>query len=344
MLERNGIKPVIFEKRRCVGDRFINSEAFLSILTRPVADPIQYFSDKYQLYLKPVSPITSLHLFSNKSKTVIEQPVGFINIRGRHRQSFEMQLAEQTSSNIHFHSKHTYEQLANEYSHVILATGDAEYAIRMNNYQESVSVTLKGATVKGHFDRYSVYIWLDHDLAPKGYSYLLPFSEKEANIVTAYPDWRKESNEEMNDRWLRFYERIRSHLNQSLKITDQFQITNYKIGICKQPRIGNTLFTGNCFGSIMPFLGFGQFDAILTGIYAAYDLIGYGSYHELTKPLRKSYQDSLALRRGMELLDNHHLDFIVRNFDRSIVQKLVKPSHLNPLSVLSQVIKPFVKQ
>lgn len=82
-------------------------------------------------------------------------------------------------------------------------------------------------------------------------------------------------------------------------ITDCFTVEKYIIGLCNEPRLGNTFFTGNCFGTIMPFLGFGQFASILSGIYAAHDLSGQGSYEELTGPLRLSYRNSLVLRKFM---------------------------------------------
>lgn len=47
-LEQNGIYPTIFEKRSVVGDRFVNAEALLDILNRPVKDCISYFSEIYE--------------------------------------------------------------------------------------------------------------------------------------------------------------------------------------------------------------------------------------------------------------------------------------------------------
>lgn len=344
MLERHGISPTIFEHRTKVGDRFINGEAFLSLLTRPVNDAFQYFSDEFQLFLKPTSPIQSIIINSENEKAEIKEQLGFINIRGRHHLSLENQLAQQVKGEIVFNSTYSYEDLLEEYTHVILATGDASHAMKLKNFREDVSVTLKGATVEGSFDRFTVIVWLDTTLAPQGYAYLLPFSDTEANIVIAYPDLPEVKEEMIAEFWRRFFHRVCKELNQSMKITDQFQVKNYSIGICKSARIGNTFFTGSCFGSAMPFLGFGQFEAILTGIYAAYDLCGFGKYVEYTNPLKKGYDYSLTLRRGMENLSNEKFDFVVKHLNGYLGQKLFQPSDHNPLKMISYLIRPFIKK
>ncbi|WP_243292708.1 NAD(P)-binding protein, partial [Bacillus sp. FJAT-47783] len=187
-LERNGITPVIYEKRSQVGDRFINAEAFMNVLTRPITDPIHFFMERHQINIKPVSHIRTLHIFSENEQAKIEGHIGFVNIRGRHHLSFEQQLANQLQTPIHFHSTCTYEELLHEHSHVIMATGDGAYTEKLQPYEKNTTACLTGATVEGNFDRYTVMVWLDHRFAPKGYGYLLPFSDKEANIVVAYPD------------------------------------------------------------------------------------------------------------------------------------------------------------
>lgn len=343
MLERNGITPTIFEKRNEVGDRFVNAEAFLSILNRPTNDTFRYFAEEFNLFLKPTSHISKFIINGENEQAIINEHIGYINIRGRHPQSIEKQLAEQVNAEIILNANVAYEDLTQEYSHVVLATGDAEYAIKLQNYRKDLSVAIKGATVEGDFDRFSVYVWLNNNLAPKGYAYLLPFSDTEANIVIAHPDLPGDTLESQESLWDRFYKTACTELNQSLKVTDQFQIKNYIIGSCKYPRIGNTIFTGNCFGTIMPFIGFGQFPSILTGIYAAYDMCGQGKYEELTKPLKESYKHSLTLRQVMGGMGNESFDFVIKRMNGYWGEKIFNPSKRDPLRTISRIMRPFVK-
>lgn len=342
-LEKNGITPTIFEKRSKVGDRFVNGEVLLSIFSRPIHDCIASLSDEYGIYLKPTSNIQRMELFSKHEKAIIEGQLGFTNIRGREDDSFETQLAKLTKSPIHFNSENTYEQLLSNYSHVVLATGDGAYAKETRNFREDLSVSLKGATVEGKFDRYTVMAWINYDLTPYGYSFLIPYSEKEACISIAIPDLPENDNVNINDLWDLFYPMVRSQLKQDLPITDQFQITRYPIGICHSPRIGNTFYVGNCFGTMMPFMGFGQYASILSGVYAAYDLCGLGNYQKLMEPLRQSYENSLVLRRSMEQLSNHGLDLIIRSLNGYWGEKLFQTKTMNPLKVASYLLRPYIK-
>lgn len=340
-LEKHGISPTIFEKRRRVGDRFVNCEILLPVLTRPIKDPIAYFAENHGIFLKPVSNISQLVIHSENQMAQIKGQLGFTNLRGRHRNSFENQLAKQVKSKIIFNSKYTYENLLQDFTHVVMATGDAAYASKMQDYRQDLTVTLKGAVVTGSFDIYTVRAWLNYQLAPKGYGYFIPMSEKEANIVIGYPDYPENQEYDANELWERFYESVCRVYSQNLRIKDRFQVSRYIIGICKYPRIGNTFFTGNNFGSVMPFLGFGQFAAIYTGIKAAEDICGISDYKEDTRQLKESYKNSLVLRRSLEKLDNPGLDLFVKGLNSPLGNRVFN-SNRNILRIASYLIRPLV--
>ncbi|MEW9121100.1 MAG: NAD(P)/FAD-dependent oxidoreductase [Thermotaleaceae bacterium] len=342
-LEKHGIIPTVFEKRSQVGDRFVYGEIMLSLLSRPIRDELAYLSEKYGIFLRPTGNIKNLYLHSEHEKAHITGALGFTNIRGRHEHAFEQQLESQLKSKIHFNSSYSYEELLLDYTHVVLATGDAAYASKIQNYRQDLTVSLKGSMVRGNFERFSAAAWLDNQLAPKGYAYFIPLSDTEADLVVAYPDYPENASEDIEILWQRFYQKSCQDLNQNLEVIDGFQITNYIIGICNSPRIGNTFFTGNCFGSIMPFLGFGQITALLTGIYAAHDLAGIGNYEKLTQPLRRSYEQSLVLRRQMEQLSNHQYDLCVKALGSSFGQRIFHTKSMSPLKLSSYLLRPFVK-
>ncbi|MHB9093399.1 MAG: NAD(P)/FAD-dependent oxidoreductase [Eubacteriales bacterium] len=342
-LEKHGISPAIFESRAQVGDRFINGEALIPILSRPINDCYAYLSENHGIFLQPLSNIKTMRFYSENKSATLNGHLGFLNSRGRHSQSLENQLSKQVKSRIIFNSNTSYEQLLKDFTHVVLATGDAAYASKIQDFQNDLTVTIKGATVEGSFDRFTTAIWLDNNLAPQGYGYLMPFSEREASITIAYPDYPENQIKDINILWDNFYHRVCSDYNQNLKITDNFEITRYIIGQCRYPRLGNTFFVGNCFGAIMPAFGFGQLAAILTGIYATYDLVGKGNYIELVKPLQESYDNSLVIRRFMEQLDNKKLDSLVSLFNTKLANYLFNNQKLNPFKMASYLLKPQIR-
>ena len=342
-LEKNGIIPTVFERGNQVGDRFINGEIMLSILSRPIRDDLAYLSEKHGIFLQPTGNIKNLHLYSEREHSLITGALGFNNLRGRHEHSFEKQLEGQlTKTEIIFNSKKSYEELLQEYTHVVMATGDGAYAAKVQNYQQDLTVSIKGCILKGKFDRYMAAAWLDHHIAPKGYGYFIPISDTEADLAIAYPDYPENTDQDIEALWQHFYQRACSVFQQDLEVIDGFQIENYIIGICKSPRIGNTFFTGNCFGAIMPFLGFGQLTALLTGIYAAYDLCSLGNYEKLTHSLKRSYEQSIILRKSMEQLNNSQYDLFVRALNGSFGHRLFHTKSISPLKVASYLLRPFV--
>ncbi|KAB3530520.1 NAD(P)/FAD-dependent oxidoreductase [Alkaliphilus serpentinus] len=343
-LEKHGMSPTIFERRGVVGDRFVNGEIMLSILNRPINNSIGYLSEEYGIHLKPTGNIKELRIFSENKEASIKGQLGFSNIRGRDEDSYEMQLYKQFRGNVVFNSRYTYEELLQDFTHVILATGDAADAKKIQNYKEELTVTIRGVMVEGDFDRYKAAAWLDNNFAPQGYGYCIPISEEEANIVIAYPDYPHNKEMDINQLWSNFYDRACRDLKQDLRITDKFEITRYIIGMCQYPRIGNTFFVGNNFGSIMPFLGFGQFAAILTGVYGAKDILGQGKYEELTNHLRKSYNNSLVLRRSLEKLNNQKLDLLVGSMNNRVVERIFNTKHADPLRYLAYLLRPLSRK
>lgn len=343
-LEKNGIYPTIFEKRSRAGDRFVNGEAILPALDRPINDCYAYLSERYGIYLQPLNNIKRIILSSENVQANLQGHLGFLNIRGRHNDSFESQLVRQVKSEIVFNSQWTYEKLLQNFTHIVLATGDAAYTAKIQDFRQDLTVTLRGATVEGSFDKHHVGIWLNNNFAPQGYGYLLPFSENEATITLGYPDYPHNQSLDLDSLWNKFYQKVCEDTKQPLRITDKFEVTRYMMGICSNPRLGNTFFTGNCFGAMMPAFGFGQVPALLTGLYAAEDLCGKGNYLELLKPLRQSYKYSLALRRGMEQLDNRKLDTLMKLIDSELANRLITNPKIDILKIIGFILQPYTRE
>ncbi|MBK5240042.1 NAD(P)/FAD-dependent oxidoreductase [Clostridium sp.] len=343
-LERYGITPTIFEKRACVGDRFINAEAMFSILNRPNKDWVPYIANNYHINLKPIVEVDKLFVHSQNEIGCINGKIGYTNVRGRHQDSYECQLEKQVKSKINFNSTYEYEKLCKDFDYVVLATGDGQYASDLGNYRCDLTCTIKGATVQGEFVTSNPHVWFNYDILPKGYAWLIPFSESEANLVIAYPDYPDNIKLDINDMWQQFYNLACVKLEQNLVITDNFEITRYMMGICDKPIIDNTYFVGNCFGAISPGLGFGQYTSILTGIYSALDICKQGDYEKLTKPLFENYNHSLTLRRFLENLTDDKFDSAVKNLDSKIMGDLVdkicsESSSIDLLKLATPIIK-----
>ena len=302
--------------------------------------------NNFNIILQPRHRIKHISIFSENYQTKKSGNIGYTNLRGRTSNSFEKQLSHQVQSEIVFNSSKSYEELKKSYSHIVLATGDADYANKLNNYQNQLTVTLKGSVIKGTFETTSVSAWFNNKLAPGGYGYLIPIDKNTANLVIGYPDNKNTKKLNSEYLWKNFLYEVSSLLKQRFEILTHFEINNYIIGLCSRPVIKNsynkTYFVGNNFGSIMPFLGFGQIEAILTGIYAAYDICGQGDYNKLTKSLKKSNQDSLILRNSLEKLNNAKYDLLVQLL-KFIPENILFQTKLNYLKAISKILKLYFR-
>lgn len=314
-LESHGVNPVIFESRDCVEDTFVCGELLLDIMNKPFNNCLDFLKDEHNISLSAIGDVKKLIVHSKGETCEIDGTLGVMNLRGRREDSFDSQLHRQVKSELVFNSKKTLDDLKSEFSKVVVATGDAGHIVEMDNFREDFTVSLKGATVKGKFKPNTCHAWFNHDFAPKGYAYLIPFSTDEANIVLAFPDHIENSEKDMELLWEKYFLEVSHNLDLNLKVTDGFQIRKYVIGICDKAKIDNTYFIGNCFGAILPFLGFGQFRAIMTGIYAAHDMLGISNYEETTKHFKTEYENSLKLRKAIEGLSNSKLDLLVKSIN-----------------------------
>lgn len=337
ILEKYGCNFDIYENRSCVGDRFVNAEIIMEKLDQPVIDIFSFLATEHGLYLKAENVINKIILKSQKEMAIIPAYIGYITIRGRHEHALERQIAANIKKRIIYHSDKTMDELLYHYDKVVLATGDGSYTEKVQKYTTHVPVRLKGATIEGEFDPNTVVAWLNNDFAPQGYGYLIPFNEKEANVVIGYPVYQHNLKYNADDLWDRFV----NSFNFRYRITDRFQVTNYQIGIAEKCIHNNIYFVGNCFGATMPFLGFGQTATILSGIYAGLDICGKSSYQRKVKELRNSYFYSLALRRELEKFNNDDYDKLVRMLKTRLGKAVFKNKRINFLkyaAILSKIV------
>ncbi|UOQ44204.1 NAD(P)-binding protein [Halobacillus salinarum] len=343
-LEKHGISADIYEKQREAGFQVTIAELMTPVIHAPIKDAVKYFSENHELHLRPMTNIQKIHVHSKNESAFIEGNLGFINMRGTHEQSFEKQMASQLNhTTIHYNHHVTHEELAEEYSPIILASGDPCDTEHIQPFETAFTSTFSIAIVHGNFIKTEVHTWFNNQFAPKGMAYLLPHSESEATLALVYPQYGKQWMTNKESFWKETKAAVSKTLNQELSFEKEYSINDYAVGRCRYPRIGNTFFTGNCLGALTPFLGFGQTSSILSGIYAALDICRKGDYEKLSKQLLKDYHYSLTLRNALEHLNDHQFDLVTKSLHLPMVEKAITSPHANFLKVLSQILRPFIK-
>jgi len=343
-LEKYGYQADIFERRAMVGDRFVIAEAMFSIFHTPYDDAVKYLAETHDIYLKPMNNIQKVHIYSENEHSFIDGHLGFTNMRGKHPEAYEKQLANQLKGEIHFNKNVSYKDIYTEYTHVVLATGDVLDTEKFQPYDVAFKASFKGAIIEGDFNQTEAYTFFNNNFAPKGMAYVLPHSEREASLVLVYPQYSENEMLDKEELWKECFAECCRRLDQNFKVLREYSIKDYRIGKIQTPRIGNTFFVGNCWGAITPVFGFGQFESMLTGIYAAHDIVGIGSYENLVQPLSTSYHDSLTLRRTLERFDNKKLDLLTKSMSNELVESFVTSKKFNAMKILSRIIHPYPRK
>lgn len=343
ILDKYGHQPVIYENKSQVGDSLPRAEIMLPTFTRPIKNEMKYLYEKFGILLKPASSLRHVTFYSENSRADLIGKLGASTIRGNHPHSYENQLLNQVHSKIIYNSPSTYDTIKKSYSNVVVATGDPRYVSNLSSLRADLFLTVKGATIVGNYDRHHMYSWFDNMLSPKGFAFLTPLNNHQATIAIAFPSYLKNGNLSTNELWKRFLKRIYTDTGIPFEITKEFEMPNLILSRCLTPKVGTTYFTGNCLGAMGPAFGIGQFNAILSGIYAALDICGKGDYKKLTEKLFESYENSLTIRHTLENLNNQKLDGMVRLIDQPFVNKLIL-SKINVVKYLSLLLKVCHRQ
>ncbi|RWZ54570.1 FAD-binding protein [Halobacillus fulvus] len=343
-LEKHGYDVDVFERRGMVGDRFVIAEAMFSMFQYPFDDGVKLLSETYDIHLKPSSNIQKLFCYSKNERCEMEGHLGFTNMRGKHPEAYEKQLADQFKGTIHYNYDASYDQIAKQYTHVVLATGDPSDSMKLQPFDTAFRASFKGAVITGSFDESEAHAFFDNDFAPKGMAYLLPHSDHEASLVLVYPQYPENEGLDKEVLWKKCVEECSKKLDQDFEILNEYEVKDYRIGKTESSRIGNTFFIGNCWGAITPVFGFGQFESMLTGIYAAHDIIGIGNYEKLVQPLYQGYHDSLTLRRRVEGLDNKQLDRLIKMLQNKYVEELITNKNINIFKWSAKILHPFSRK
>ncbi|ADL13569.1 NAD(P)/FAD-dependent oxidoreductase [Acetohalobium arabaticum] len=334
-LEEKGINPTIFEKEHKVGARFVNGEAMMHIINLPITDVFYYLSLNRELPLQPTLPIRKIIFYGPTNKATIVGDIGYITIRGNHERSLENQLAKLVDSPINYNNKPDYQKLKREFDEVIIATGDPRTIKKIDQWQQTdVSVKIIGATIEGKFNPTTVKMWLNHNLAPQGYAYLLPFGHKLASIAIATPHDIVDSKH----LWSNFLDQ----LDFEFRIKDTFQVDHYEIGQTKTQQFDNTYLIGHAGGFVMPFLGFGQFSSIESGILVSQAITEGKDYNQLTDKLKKDYKVSLKLRKLFAKMSNNQYDKLVKALNNRVVKKMFLQRKINLAKIIGWLSTPLV--
>lgn len=336
-LQKHGINPDIFEKNGFIGEMHPHVTALLNIMSRPANDPLACFEKKLDIGITPLNKLHKITHISLNKRTTIKGDLGYLFVRGREKNTIKNQLYSKLKKpKIRFNEFVNYEDLCRKYDYVVIATGNTNFTEELGCSYRLVTTYLRGAIVLGSFDPQELIVWINKDYTKDGYAYLTPFSDKKASLVLIVTDV---NDKQINNYWNRFL------LTENIKhtIVEEFKL-KHSTGYIYPNSVGNIYFAGSSGGGIEPFLGFGQVNAITSGVLLARSIATGKSYEKQLKKIDEDTRNLHQFRKAFNRASNDDYDKIVTAVGFPGLKQLIYDSDINVIKTGGTIFKYMNKR
>jgi digeranylgeranylglycerophospholipid reductase len=301
-LERLGVSPDIYEKRESIGEPISHVTADLEMSHRPVRDALDYFRECLNIRLEPLERLKTIVHFSPHVKTVVKgNNLGYLLENTSSPLSIKKQLLRDLkTSRIILNTEAHPLKLKKDYDYIAVATGNYIFPNEFGLWQEWLQCYVRGALVYGSFDPGALLMWLNKDYCKNGYAYLAPFDKDRAALILIVTDINER---EIDHYWDLF---IYSE-NLGYSIGEQFKL-EHRAGFVYPRIIENMMMIGNAGGGLDPFLGFGLFNSLVSGVSAARAIAAGFDYEKQIKKIMNRNKDMREFRKVFNTMTNRDYD------------------------------------
>lgn len=332
-LERNGIHPVIFERNGFIGEFHPHVSAFLGLISRPAADPIKYMDQNFGIKLNPLNQFRKVIHYSPNNQFQVTGPLGYFMIRGRELNSVKNQLRAQVKAQITFNSFVKPWDLEKEFDYIVVADGHWSTSTHYGIWQEVMRTWVIGGIFEGDFEDDTLLMWLDNELTKGVYIYCAPYSKNKGVIAHVVQDIE---HEELHSYWRRFL--ASRDILKKYNMLETWELPHHA-GTVTTNRVGKIYFTGAAGGGVEPFLGFGQFNAVVTGVMAAKSIAQGSDVNLLLTQLRNKSQQLSTLRPLLNAATNKDFDRLLTLMRAPGIRSLVYRTDIDIIKLLSSGLK-----
>ena len=162
--------------------------------------------------------------------------------------------------------------------------------------------------------------------------YSAPYSEKKAVIAHVVQNIRQE---DMNDYWNKFLES--RNILKKYRMVENWELPHHT-GTVTSNKVGNVYFVGAEGGGAEPFLGFGQFNAVYTGVMAARSIAKGDDINVLLKILREKEKQLSLLRDLLNTATNEDFDRLLTVMKAPGLRTLVYRTDIDIITLLSAIL------
>jgi len=331
-LEKYGIIPDVIEQYERIGGRtpFIN--CYLQLYGRPIHDRPRYLASHYGITFQPVSPMNKLIMLSPNNIAVAKGRLGYIYSRGPSVDSIENQIyAQLQKTKIKFDTLADFKELSEGYDRVVVATGSPYIAKELGLWTDLFRSWTRGAVMQGEFDPTAWITWWNKSYANDGYAYLGPFDGKTASLVFIASGIRED---EVESRWRMFLDVEKLNYKE----LDSF-LLEHIAGHCYPKETGNLMFIGNSAGLMDSMLGFGDYNAIVSGVLAAEAIYEGSSYQKKVAILKKKLKQAYLYRLAFNRFTNDTYDKLFNIMKTQPISKMIYDTNLDVIGLIGRLLE-----
>jgi len=225
--------------------------------------------------------------------------------------------------------------LERDYDVVVLATGNFDYLPAAARFRIDARLAMHYALVGEKEERIradEVEHWLNARYARKGYCYRMPLAEGRAMVCCA--GVMTAGRDDVRPGWEMFKA---EQVAGKYAIEEEHHIVNYLFGEPEQVRVGNIFLTGTNAGCTNPFYGYGIFNSLLSGMFAAEAIARGESYEDKMRSVRREYARGLDLFKRFHQFGDRGYDLIIRAAGTRLAAGLMKQGSADFVGWLSRL-------
>ncbi|HUW63615.1 MAG TPA: NAD(P)-binding protein [Spirochaetia bacterium] len=321
-LERYGIIPDVFELSERSGGRVPFTAALLQLAHRPAPDPLLDLRKRYGISIAPIHTLDKLVMFSPRNVAAARGWLGYIVIRGAHPRSVESQLyAQLSATKIRFNTMGDYRELSALYDRVVVATGTTRIAKEMGCWSDIFRNWARTAVIEGQFEPGTWLSWYNKSYANNGYGFLGPFSSTEASLGLIVSDI---GEGDLESKWRMFLDTEKINYREK-----QNYVLEHITGVCYPMEVGNITFVGNAAGLMDSLVGFGIYNAIVSGFLAAESIYEQSSYEQKISFLKERMYSGYVGRLALNKFKNDDYDHLLGVLKTPPINNLIYNTNLN---------------
>ncbi|SHK01747.1 Dehydrogenase (flavoprotein) [Anaerobranca californiensis DSM 14826] len=329
-LEKYGIYPDIYETNKLLGSRgFNHALGWINLMYRPVRDPMIYLEEKYNIPLRAIEEIRRVNFYTANNFATMTGKLGYIHMAGPDERGILAQLKAFIKSPIHFNAIVNFRDLAKEYEHVVIATGTPEIPKLLGVWKTDVVGYVRGATVKGYFDPYTVVMWLNTKYAQRAYAYFVPWNDRKGSLILNCQEITGHAAGKMYDMFI-------DDIKWDVEF-EEFHETPHTIGHVQRHQIDNLYLIGLAGGFLDPLFAFGNIESIESGLAAARSIaLGWDFTKQIHLWLRRN-QQLLMLRRYVDKFKDEDFDKVFDVVKSPGFRTIVSKTNINIIYIISKL-------